>query len=141
MSEQLLQENHKKPKFSLQESLKTIQKKNKIEALVEEFTNEVTLVTEGLWNDQKNLKDEIRDLAMEQTIWEKKEEVARESLLEEMVVLKKQLANITDKVTRLENKKKKNAPNVLKQISLMVFAFSGAWVLVTLINGILQLIK
>ena len=141
MNEKLLHDQNKKEKFSLQKVTKIAPKNKKMESLVEEFTSEVTLVTEGLWNDQKKLRDQINDMSMEQTLWEKKEEDARISLLEEMSSLKRQVDILSEKMVQIENKKVKREKNVLKQISVLVFVITGSWVLVTIINGVLQLIS
>ncbi len=127
-----------KPKNFLQDAIKPFVGKKKIEDLVEEFTDEVTLVTEGLWNDQKKIRDQMNNVQMEQSLWEKKEEEARIALRDEMEALSKKIDTLSERIKDLETKKKKgkNEKGFLFQVSLMVFVASGAWVLVTLINAL-----
>lgn len=129
-----------KKKNFLQEAAKPFKGKRKIEDLVEEFTEEVSLVTEGLWNDQKKIRDQMNNMLMEQSLWGKKEEDARISLADEIAGLIKKTSELEDKIRQLEVKKKKekSGRGTLFQISLIVFAITGAWVLVTLINALIR---
>lgn len=141
MTDNLPETTSKKTKFSLQNTFKTLKGKDKIEDVIEDFTSEVSLITEGLWNDQKDIRDQMNRIEMEQTLWENKEEDARETLAQEVHQVHKKITDLENEVKQLKekSKKEKRSKNFLNQVSIMVFVLAGAWVLVTLIKAFTQM--
>ncbi|NLB90331.1 MAG: hypothetical protein GX786_03820 [Clostridiales bacterium] len=123
-----------KPSNILQDTIQMFKGKGKTEELIEEFTNEVSIVTEGLWNDQKNLKTQMDTIQMEQTLWENKEEEKRKKAEEKIGLLEKEIKQLQTQMDQ-DKRKKKKEKNIVAQISMMVFVIAGAWVLVTLVKA------
>ena len=108
--------------------------------MVEEFTSEMTLVAEGLSEDQKALADRTDKLSAQQTELE-------ESLLGRIHDLDADLRELQDRIKAAENriskaehaqqskdKKREGLHGILRQCTVLAAILAGAWVIVTLIN-------
>ena len=108
--------------------------------MVEEFTSEMTLVAEGLSEDQKTLADRTDKLSAQQTELE-------ESLLGRIHDLDADIKELQERIKAAENrigkaeraqqskdKKREGLHGVLRQCTVLAAILAGAWVIVTLIN-------
>ena len=111
--------------------------------MVEQFTAEMTLVAEGLCEDQARLRKSVEDLARMQ-------ERSGQSLSSEIAALEntmrehqrdtdRRLEELYRRLNAMEGKKKKESgkPSWMNQAILLVSIVCGSWVLVT----ILQLLR
>lgn len=108
--------------------------------MVEEFTSEMTLVAEGLSEDQKALADKADRLSAQQTELE-------ESLLSRIHDLDADVQALRDQMKALEgrlgkaeraqqsrDKKREGLHGILRQCTVLAAILAGAWVLVTIIS-------
>lgn len=111
--------------------------------MVEDFTSEMTLVAEGLSEDQQRLTQESERLSAQQTELEQRmldgfhdADVAAGEMRREIAALKSRL----DKAEKLiQEKKLKKADGItamLRQATWLVAIGAGAWIVVTIINAL-----
>ena len=116
---------------------------------VEEFTSEMTLVAEGLSEDQAALRQDVDLLSAQQTLLEEKlqrsgkdtkEDLSelREALKQnakQAEALQKRLDSLEKELKDAEKKPKKmGLGQILRQATWMVGIICGAWVIVTILN-------
>ena len=128
-----------KPKAFLQETINTI-KGPGAEGLIEKYTSEMTTVAEGLWVDQQRLRQELADVAAQQTIIEKQDADLHASVAEELHSLDTRVKEMNKRLQSMEGKQQKlgKRSRVLGQVTVIVAIASGAWVLVTLVNALIR---
>lgn len=142
-------------------ALSTVKGKD-LTALVEEFSSEMTLVAEGLSDDQAKLHDLYQSLSAQQTIdrSETEADVSRvadaiketservqktESLLEavrkDIDHLQKEIDRQQDAFTQYTKKtedkkvrKMENVSGLIRQLTWLVGVAGGAWIIVTILN-------
>ena len=109
--------------------------------LLEDFTSEMTLVAEGLSEDQQKLTQETERLSAQQTELEQRildgfhdTETDNEEMRKEIRSLKARLDKAEKALQDKKHKKGDGLASVLKQATWLVGILAGAWVLVTLIN-------
>jgi len=129
----------KKPKELLGGALKAI-KGPDVQQLVETFTGEMTVVVEGLFDDQMRLRKEVEALTLSQEnlsreLVESREETEAkcEQSLKELAC---RMADLQKRVQALEASKGKQAKKngVLSQVTVLAAIVAGAWIIVTLLN-------
>lgn len=105
--------------------------------MVEEFTSEMTLVAEGLSEDQARLQERVERLEAEHT----QLEAHLQDQLHDAQELREQLAALSKRLDKAEkaaaDKKLKKAEGlsaVLRQATWLVGILAGAWVLVTVLR-------
>ena len=114
------------------------------EKLIERFTAEMTLVAEGLAEDQCRVREAVERIGAQQDRAEERagsEMQALESMMREnqrdadmrMEALEKRLAALEGKIAGRE-KQKKREHTVLDRVTVMVSIASGAWVLTAVIG-------
>jgi hypothetical protein len=111
-----------------------------VQNLVESFTSEMTVVTEGLYDDQMRLRKEVEELSTQQTILSQQVLDSREDLqLKLEQSLKDMAARLSDMQKRLQaleagrgKQGKKNG--ILSQVTVLAAIVAGAWIIVTLLN-------
>jgi hypothetical protein len=111
-----------------------------VQNLVESFTSEMTVVTEGLYDDQMRLRKEVEELSAQQTILSQQVLDSREDLqLKLEQSLKDMAARLSDMQKRLQaleagrgKQGKKNG--ILSQVTVLAAIVAGAWIIVTLLN-------
>ena len=116
------------------------------EQLIETFTSEMTLVAEGLCEDQQALRKElaqVRETAekLDQRM-ENEQEVLDTTLRENQKELDRRLDELTHRIAALEMKasRQEKAPaktkekNWLSQATLLASIIAGAWIIVTVLN-------
>ena len=114
------------------------------EQLIETFTAEMTLVAEGLCEDQNSLRREItqvRTLAEKlETRVDNEQEVLDTTLRENQKEIDRRLDELTRRMNALEAKaakqdgKLKREKNLISQLTLLAGIIAGAWVIVTVLN-------
>ena len=108
-------------------------KKQDMTELVETFTAEMTLVAEGLSEDQAQLSQQAAELSAQHTIYE-------ETLRSHMDETNKTLQDLRKRVEVLENKTEKTArrrgslTQALKQATWIAAILGTAWVITTLLK-------
>ena len=128
-------------------ALSTVKGKD-LSTLVEDFSSEMTLVAEGLSEDQAKLHELCQSVAAQQTV--DKEELslsikevsdaaasadARIQTLEASV--KKRQSSIEQFEKKTEEKKKSKLDNlsgIIRQLTILVGVAGGAWIIVTILN-------
>ena len=111
-----------------------------VQNLVESFTSEMTVVTEGLYDDQMRLRKEVEELSAQQTILSQQVLDGREDLALKWEQSEKNMAaRLNDMQKRLQaleaGKSKQGKKNgILSQVTVLAAIVAGAWIIVTLLN-------
>lgn len=129
----------KKPKELMVGALQMI-KGQDVQNLVESFTSEMTMVAEGLYDDQMRLRREVEELSSRQEDLSRQALDAREDMYSRLDQSQKELAaRISDMQKRLqalESKQGKQGKKngVLSQVTVLAAIVAGAWIIVTVLN-------
>lgn len=139
------EKNVSKPRQLWNSAVKAV-KVGSSEQLIETFTSEMTLVAEGLCEDQQALRKElaqVRETAekLDQRM-ENEQEVLDTTLRENQKELDRRLDELTHRIAALEMKasRQEKAPaktkekNWLSQATLLASIIAGAWIIVTVLN-------
>lgn len=94
---------------------------------MEEFTREMTLVVEGLGEDQARLEESLRKLSDENGLIKNEAERTRIFYAQEIDSLHKRLSNLE----KMDKLRKTGLNRALNQVMLIVAIIAVAWVLVT----------
>ena len=129
----------KKPRELIGGALQAI-KGPDVQNLMESFTSEMTVVAEGLYDDQMRLRREMEELSAQQTILSQQVLDSREDLqIKWEQALKEINARLSDMQKRLQaleakqhRQGKKNG--ILSQVTVLAAIVAGAWIIVTLLN-------
>ena len=136
-----------KPRKFWDGALKMVKGENPTQ-LMENFTADMTLVAEGLCEDQAKLRREMDHMMTEedrriQSLGTKidaietmldDERTARDRDLTEM---RNRLAAVEKKTDKEPLKEKPKRGNIIKDLTVLVAIAAGAWVIVTLLNKLL----
>ena len=132
-----------KPKKLWDGALKMVKGEN-TNQLIEQFTAEMTLVAEGLCEDQTKLRREVDGLMTQEDKRIQKLEstinLLETSLEEERKNHDRDVTELRNRVSTLEKQAKTNAKDkkksggIIKGITLIVSIAAAAWILVTVIN-------
>lgn len=136
------QKSAAKPLQLWNNALKAVKGEN-TNALVEQFTSEMTLVAEGLCEDQARLRHAVEDLrresdAVSQSI--RSEQMALESTIREnQRDIDKKLDELSRRLAALEKKqesptRKKKDVNLMGQATILAGIVCGTWLLTTILN-------
>ena len=113
--------------------------------LVENFTSEMTLVAEGLSEDQQKLFQETDRLSAQQTELEQRlldglhdAEVDNKDLRKEVRELKARLEKAEKALQDKKGKRSDGLFSIIRQATWLVAIFSAAWVIVTLIHAFIK---
>lgn len=129
----------RKPKELITQAVNAM-KGPSVEALIEDFTSEMTLVAEGLCEDQQRLRKELEQLkaALQEG---QAQALARVERLENRLdqwerETDARLRELQARQAEAERKLAKTKPksSLLSQATLLAAILAGAWVLVTLLN-------
>lgn len=141
MSEE--QKTPSKPRQLWTNALRAVKGGN-TDQLVEQFTAEMTLVAEGLCDDQGRLRKEVEAIRAEQDRLSQRlqsEQQAQEStLLETQRDFDRRLDELTRRLTAVEGKlnakppKEKKTANLVSQLTVLAGIIAGAWIIVTVLN-------
>ena len=136
--------NAEKPSNIFTGALRMVKGEN-THQLIEEFTSEMTLVAEGLCEDQSKLRREMDQMARVddrriQAI-ESKISAAETSIDEErnahdrdMTEVRNRLAALEKKANHEPAKGKKKDRNIIRDLTWLVGIAAAAWIIVTVIN-------
>jgi len=111
-----------------------------VESLVEDFTSEMTVVAEGLCDDQMRLRQAVDDISAQQTLLEQQTSDARQEIYGKLDQFQKdantKLSDMQKRLQALETKQSKlgKKNGTITQLTWLVGIAAGAWVLVTLLN-------
>ena len=115
--------------------------------LIEQFTAEMTLVAEGLCEDQTKLRREVDDMITQEDRriqkLESRIDLLETSLEEEkkahdkdVTELRTRLAAVEKQAAKTPAKEKKRAGGIIRDLTWLVGIAAAAWVIVTIINAI-----
>lgn len=111
---------------------------------VEEFTSDMTLVIEGLSEDQERTAQQVDQLSARQTILEEsllsrleETELALSDAQKEMKALQKKLEKAEKAAADKKISKVSGFTGMLRQATWLVGIAVGGWIIVTLINALL----
>ena len=109
--------------------------------LVEEFTAEMTLVAEGLSEDQQKLSEENEKLAAQQTLMEQNlldqlhdAQVTMDEMRSEITTLRGRLDKAEKSIGEKKIKKVEGFTGLLRQATWLAGILVGGWLLVTIIK-------
>ena len=138
-----------KPRKIWDGALKMVRGENTAQ-LIENFTSEMTLVAEGLCEDQSTLRREVDRMFTEedrriQALQSRIDET--ESILEEernahdrdLTELRSRIAALEKKAASSEKstREKQKKGNIIRDLTVLVAIAAAAWVIVTLVNKLL----
>lgn len=105
---------------------------------VDEFTSEMTLVIEGMSEDQVKLRCDADEALAKITILENELGEQNDACRDEIKQLRKSLETIEKRLTALEKPdKKRNKPNLsmlIKQVTWLAAIVCGSWIIVTVLK-------
>lgn len=146
-----------KPKKLWDGALKMVKGENTAQ-LMEQFTAEMTLVAEGLCEDQTRVRQDVDRMMREedQRIQKLESRISLlESTLEEersahdrdlteartrFAALEKKAERAEKEAARTEEKEKKRKDSLIRSLTILAAVAGGSWVLVTLLNLIRDLV-
>lgn len=134
------QKNVSKPMQLWNQAVKAV-KGDTAGQMVEQFTAEMTLVAEGLCEDQARLRKSVEELAraQERSGQSAKSEIAalENTLREHQRDTDRRLEELSRRLTAMEGKQKKKEsakPSWMNQAIVLVSIVCGSWVLVTVLQ-------
>jgi Flp pilus assembly protein TadB len=101
-------------------------------ALMDEFTQEMTVVAEGLSEDLALAQRDLAQLSAAQTILEEGRAKDRRELSDRLDAIEKRLTALEKQ--REKGQKRGGLSQVLRQVTVIAAIIAGAWVLVTVLN-------
>ena len=136
-----------KPKKLWDGALKMVRGENTAQ-LIENFTAEMTLVAEGLCDDQSTLRREVDRMVTQEDrriqALQSQIEAAETSLEEERKAHDRDLTELRNRLAALEKKansrtgrEKTRKGNIIRDLTILVAIAATAWVIVTLVNKLL----
>ena len=113
--------------------------------MVEEFTSEMTLVAEGLSEDQQRLSQQTERLSAQQTELEQRmldgfhdTDVTAKEMSREIDSLRSRLEKAEKQLQEKKAKKSDGLAAILRQATWLVGIGAGAWIIVTIINAVFK---
>ncbi len=133
-----------KPKKIWDGALKMVKGENTAQ-LIEQFTSEMTLVAEGLCEDQGKLRREVDEMVSQEDrqlqklqskvdLLETTLDDERASHDKDLTELRERLASLEKKAAREPSKEKKKAATVIRDLTWLVGIAAAAWIIVTILN-------
>ena len=133
-----------KPKKIWDGALKMVRGENTAQ-LIENFTAEMTLVAEGLCEDQSTLRRDVDKMITEEDrriqALSTQVDAAETSIEEErrahdrdVTELRNRLAALEKQASQKPAKEKARKGNIIRDLTILVAIAAGAWVIVTMIN-------
>ena len=115
--------------------------------LIEQFTAEMTLVAEGLCEDQSKLRREVDDMTTQEdrriqklesriSLLESSLEEERKAHDKDLTELRNRLSPLEKQAARPQAKERKKAASIIRDLTWLVGIAAAAWVIVTIINAI-----
>ena len=133
-----------KPKKLWDGALKMVKGENTTQ-LIEQFTAEMTLVAEGLCEDQSKLRREVDSMMTEEdrrtqklesriNLLESTIEEERKNHDQDVTELRNRLAALEKKNARAPVKERKKAGTIIGGLTVLVGIAAAAWVIVTILD-------
>ena len=146
-SEELSVTNHPKAENTPQKiwngALKLVKGENTTK-LIEDFTAEMTLVAEGLCEDQTKLRREVDRMITDEDRHiqkvESKVDLVEKTLDDEKKAFDQTITELRNRIASLEKKagkeasRNKNGRSIIRDLTWLVGIAAGAWVIVTIIQ-------
>ena len=146
-SEELSVTNHPKAENTPQKiwngALKLVKGENTTK-LIEDFTAEMTLVAEGLCEDQTKLRREVDRMITDEDRHiqkvESKVDLVEKTLDDEKNAFDQTITELRNRIASLEKKagkeasRNKNGRSIIRDLTWLVGIAAGAWVIVTIIQ-------
>ena len=138
-----------KPKKTLWDGALKMVKGENTNQLIEQFTAEMTLVAEGLCEDQTKLRREVDNMTTQEDRRIQKLE-SRIDLLEtsldeerkghdkDVTELRNRLSTLEKQAAKAPAKEKRKAGTIIRELTWLVGIAAAAWVIVTVINAIVK---
>ena len=144
--EKALAEKQEKKPTLWDGALKMVKGENTTQ-LIEQFTAEMTLVAEGLCEDQTKLRKEVDEMTTQEDRriqkLESRIDLLETSLDEERKAHDRDVTELRNRLSPLEKqaskqpvKEKKKAGSIIRDLTWLVGIAAAAWVIVTIINAI-----
>ena len=138
-----------KPKKTLWDGALKMVKGENTNQLIEQFTAEMTLVAEGLCEDQTKLRREVDNMTTQEDRriqkLDSRIDLLETSLDEERKAHDKDVTELRNRLSTLEKqaakapaKEKKKAGTIIRDLTWLVGIAAAAWVIVTVINAIVK---
>lgn len=138
-----------KPKKTLWDGALKMVKGENTNQLIEQFTAEMTLVAEGLCEDQTKLRREVDNMTTQEDRriqkLESRIDLLETSLDEERKAHDKDVTELRNRLSTLEKqaakapaKEKRKAGTIIRDLTWLVGIAATAWVIVTVINAIVK---
>ena len=138
-----------KPKKTLWDGALKMVKGENTNQLIEQFTAEMTLVAEGLCEDQTKLRREVDNMTTQEDRriqkLESRIDLLETSLDEERKAHDKDVTELRSRLSTLEKqaakapaKEKRKAGTIIRDLTWLVGIAAAAWVIVTVINAIVK---
>lgn len=138
-----------KPKKTLWDGALKMVKGENTNQLIEQFTAEMTLVAEGLCEDQTKLRREVDNITTQEDRriqkLESRIDLLETSLEEERKAHDKFVTELRNRLSPLEKqaakapaKEKRKAGTIIRDLTWLVGIAAAAWVIVTVINAIVK---
>ena len=138
-----------KPKKTLWDGALKMVKGENTNQLIEQFTAEMTLVAEGLCEDQTKLRREVDNITTQEDRriqkLESRIDLLETSLEEERKAHDKDVTELRNRLSPLEKqaakapaKEKRKVGTIIRDLTWLVGIAAAAWVIVTVINAIVK---
>lgn len=138
-----------KPKKTLWDGALKMVKGENTNQLIEQFTAEMTLVAEGLCEDQTKLRREVDNMTTQEDRriqkLESRIDLLETSLDEERKAHDKDVTELRNRLSTLEKqaakapaKEKRKVGTIIRDLTWLVGIAAAAWVIVTVINAIVK---
>ena len=138
-----------KPKKTLWDGALKMVKGENTNQLIEQFTAEMTLVAEGLCEDQTKLRREVDNMTTQEDRriqkLDSRIDLLETSLDEERKAHDKDVTELRNRLSTLEKqaakapaKEKRKAGTIIRDLTWLVGIAAAAWVIVTVINAIVK---
>ena len=141
-----IQEQDKGPLSRLTHALHLV-RENDTHQLIESFTSEMTLVAEGLCEDQRKIRRDMEDLYQQYGKQESRtfQEIDHlsERLDQQDTVISQRLSRLEERLEQIEKQQEgkkirlgrfRLPGGLMQQLIILASIIGGAWVLVTLLN-------
>ena len=136
-----------KPKKIWDGALRMVRGDNSAQ-LIENFTAEMTLVAEGLCEDQSTLRRDVDKMITEEDrriqALQTRVDAAETSLDEERRAHDRDVTELRNRIAVLEKKsnskpvrEKEKKGNIVRDLTLLVGIAAGSWIIITLINKLM----
>ena len=138
-----------KPKKTLWDGALKMVKGENTNQLIEQFTAEMTLVAEGLCEDQTKLRREVDDMMTQEDrriqklecridLLETSLEEERKAHDKDVTELRNRLSPLEKQAAKAPTKEKRKAGTIIRDLTWLVGIAAAAWVIVTVINAIVK---